>query len=311
MPNFLNLNQVPSKELHKILNEALARKKRREVKKRPRGEIDDDQPLKNYLLALIFEKSSTRTRLSFDVAMRQLGGKAIVLDSANAHLDRGESMEDTASVLSNYVDVIMLRTAKHQRLTALANRASVPVINGLTNQSHPCQIIAALMTIHEKLGQVNDIKITWCGDSNNVLRSWVHATTAFDFSLHIASPEHSLDMQNTIDEALAAGAKINLHQTASEAVIDADIITTDCWISLSDDPDKASQKQSQLKDFQITEALMALAKPSAYFMHCLPVYRDQEATAKVVDGKCSLIFEEAENRIHAQKSVLLWVLGKL
>lgn len=305
MPHFLDLNEIPAPILRGLVDEALARKATRADK--PKGAADADSPLKDYVLGVIFEKSSTRTRLSFDVAMGQLGGRAIILDSANAHLERGESMEDTAGVLSGYVDGVVLRTGEHQRLLALANSATVPVINGLSDHSHPCQIIAALMTIKEQLGTIQGVKVAWYGDSNNVLRSWIHACPAFGFKLAIASPEHGDLSQAALDWAKAQGGDITLC-TPQEAARDASILTTDCWLSLSDDPKLANKKSKALAPYKITSALMALAKPEAYFMHCLPLYRGKEVEAEIADGARSLIFQEAENRIHAQKAILFWAL---
>jgi ornithine carbamoyltransferase len=216
-------------------------------------------------------------------------------------------MEDTARVLSTYVDAIMLRTGSHQRLGTLADKATIPVLNGLSNQSHPCQIIAALMTIKEQHGTIEGLKIAWCGDSNNVMRSWVHAAPAFGFTLAIAAPEHSALSKEAIDWAQKEGGNLILG-SPKEAAQGASVLTTDCWVSLSDDPKSAEKKRKALSPYRITPALMALAKPEAYFMHCLPLYRGEEVEASIADGERSLIFQEAENRIHAQKAILLWAL---
>ena len=305
MRHFINLNEIDSADLIALVDNGLKRKQARAAKRQ--GAADDDAPLKGYTLAMVFEKSSTRTRLSFDIAMSQLGGRALVLDAAQAHLHRGESMEDTAGVLSAYVEAAMIRTADHQRLLAFARAASIPVINGLSDHSHPCQIIAALMTIKEKLGEIKNVKIAWLGDSNNMLRTWIHACPAFGFELAIASPAHDTASQQALDWAQKQGGNITLC-APQEAAEKANILTTDCWLSLSDDPALAEEKRAALAPYKITHALMARANKNAYFMHCLPLYRGEEVEAEIADGTRSLIFHEAENRIHAQKAILLWAL---
>lgn len=306
--NFIDLDQLPEGTLQLLVVCAIARKTKRAGLLK--GAVDADAPLKDHCLAMIFEKPSTRTRLSFDMAMHQLGGRAIILDSAVAHLERGESMEDTAGVLSSYADGAMVRTQDHARLLAFAQHGTIPVINGLSDLSHPCQIIAALMTIKEHCGTIENRKIAWIGDSNNVLCSWIHSAPAFDFHLAIAAPEHNAVAQQALSEAKAKGANITLC-SVEEAAKDADILTTDCWVSLNDPAHLAEKKSAALAPYQINEAVMSLAKPDAYFMHCLPLYRGKEVVAAIADGPRSLIFNEAENRIHAQKAILLWCFGLL
>lgn len=260
-------------------------------------------------LAMMFEKPSTRTRVSFDVAMRKLGGEAIVLNSTDMQLGRGESVADTARVLSRYVDVLMLRTASHDNLLQLAKFANVPVINGLTDRSHPCQIFADIMTFEEKKGPVAGRRIAWVGDAaNNVATSWIHAAARFDFTLHIGAPASLQPAKAMLDWARKEGARLALFEDPAEAVAGCDCIVTDVWVSMGQSDE--AMRLSMLKEYQVNAALMTLAGPDAIFMHCLPAQRGREVTDEVIDGPQSVVFDEAENRVHAQRTILAWCLEK-
>lgn len=264
-------------------------------------------PLAGKTLALIFEKPSTRTRVSFEVGMRQLGGDVIVLSAQDMQLGRGETPADTARVLSRYVDAIMLRTGKTATLRELAEYATVPVINGLTDTSHPCQLMADVMTFEEHRGPIAGQVVAWCGDGNNVARSWIEAAVRFNFTLRLATPDALRPPQDIIDWARANGGKIELTNNAEAAVAGARCVVTDAWVSMSDDPNE--NRHNLLAPFSVTSAIMKKAAPDAIFMHCLPVHRGEEVTAEVIDGPQSVVFDEAENRLHAQKGVLAWVMG--
>jgi ornithine carbamoyltransferase len=265
------------------------------------------RPLAGKTIALIFEKPSTRTRVSFEVAMRQLGGEAIMLSGHDTQLGRGETVSDTARVLSRYVDAIMLRTDAPEKLHEMAEAATVPVINGLTATSHPCQLMADVMTFEEHRGPIAGQVVTWCGDGNNVARSWIEAAARFGFTLRLATPEALSPPAGLIAWARAQGARIELFDDAARAVAGARCVVTDAWLSMSDDP--SSNRHNLLAPFQVTAGLMAQAAPDAIFMHCLPAHRGEEVTAEVIDGPQSVVFDEAENRLHAQKGVLAWALG--
>jgi len=265
------------------------------------------RPLAGKTLALIFEKPSTRTRVSFEVGMRQLGGDVVVLSSRDMQSGRGETPADTARVLSRYVDAIMLRTDNVSKLHELAEYATVPVINGLTDTSHPCQLMADVMTFEEHRGPIAGQVVAWCGDGNNVARSWIEAAVRFNFTLRLATPDTLRPPQDVLDWARAIGGKIELTNSAEEAVAGARCVVTDTWVSMSDDPN--TNRHNLLAPYQVNQALMAKAAPDAIFMHCLPVHRGEEVTAEVIDGPQSVAFDEAENRLHAQKGVLAWVLG--
>ena len=265
------------------------------------------RPLAGKTLALIFEKPSTRTRVSFEVGMRQLGGDVVVLSSRDMQSGRGETPADTARVLSRYVDAIMLRTDNVSKLHELAEYATVPVINGLTDTSHPCQLMADVMTFEEHRGPIAGQVVAWCGDGNNVARSWIEAAVRFNFTLRLATPDALRPPQDVLDWARAIGGKIELTNSAEEAVAGARCVVTDTWVSMSDDPN--TNRHNLLAPYQVNQTLMAKAAPDAIFMHCLPVHRGEEVTAEVIDGPQSVAFDEAENRLHAQKGVLAWVLG--
>jgi len=265
------------------------------------------RPLAGKTLALIFEKPSTRTRVSFEVGMRQLGGEVVVLSSRDIQSSRGETPADTARVLSRYVDAIMLRTDQVSKLHELARYATVPVINGLTDTSHPCQLMADVLTFEEHRGPIAGQVVAWCGDGNNVARSWIEAAVRFGFTLRLATPETLQPPADLIAWARAQGGRIELTDSAEAAVAGARCVVTDTWVSMSDDPNE--NRHNLLAPYQVNKALMARAAPDAIFMHCLPAHRDEEVTADVIDGPQSVVFDEAENRLHAQKGVLAWVLG--
>ena len=255
---------------------------------------------------MIFEKASTRTRVSFDVGMRHLGGETIVLDHTDMQLGRGETVADTAKVLSRYVDAIMIRTTNPQNLTDMAENATIPVINGLTDHSHPCQIMADVMTIEDYLGPVEDKTIAWCGDGNNMATSWIHAATRLGFELRLACPDELQPNQDVMKWAQENGARVLLTNDPTEAATGADCVSTDVWVSMGDEG--ISDRHNLLRPYQVDSQLMGLAKSEAIFMHCLPAHRGEEVTADVMDGPQSVVWDEAENRLHAQKGILTWCL---
>jgi ornithine carbamoyltransferase len=265
------------------------------------------RPFAGKTLAMIFEKPSTRTRVSFEVAMRQLGGDVVTLSAKELQIGRGETVADTARVLSRYVDAIMLRTADAAKLQDMAEHATVPVINGLTNRSHPCQLMADVMTFEEHRGPIAGQVVAWSGDGNNVLNSWIEAAVRFGFTLRVATPEMLRPSQRLIDWARAEGASIEVFSDPAEAVRGARCVVTDAWVSMADDPNES--RHNLLAPYCVTPALMAQAAPDAIFMHCLPAHRGEEVTADVIDGPQSVVFDGAENRLHAQKGVLAWSLG--
>ena len=265
------------------------------------------RPLNGKTLALIFEKPSTRTRVSFEVGMRQLGGEVIVLSGQDMQLGRGETAADTARVLSRYVDAIMLRTSQTSKLLELAEHATVPVINGLTDTSHPCQLMADVMTFEEHRGPIAGQVVAWCGDGNNVARSWIEAAVRFGFTLRLATPAALRPPQDLIDWALAQGGAIELTDDPAAAVRDARCVVTDTWVSMSDDPN--ANRHNMLAPYCVTGELMDKAASDAIFMHCLPAHRGEEVTEDVIDGPQSVVFDEAENRLHAQKGILAWAFG--
>jgi len=259
------------------------------------------------ILAMIFDKPSTRTRVSFDVAMRQLGGQTTVLTGDEMQLGRGETVADTARVLSRYVDAIMIRTLDHEMVAELAHHATVPVINGLTRSSHPCQVMADVMTFEEHRGPIRGRKVAWTGDANNVLASWMHAAHQFSFELAVATPVELAPKPPLLDWIKSCGAAICIGQDAERAVAGADCVVTDTWVSMGDHG--AERRHNVLRPFQVNAALMEKAKPEAIFMHCLPAHRGDEVTDDVIDGPQSVVFDEAENRLHAQKGILTWCLN--
>jgi ornithine carbamoyltransferase len=298
--HFLDLFDVPTSELRAILDASVAMKKRRKE-----GRVVD-KPLDGKTLAMIFDKPSTRTRVSFDVGMRQLGGEAIMLTGAEMQLGRGETIADTAKVLSRFVDIIMIRILSHDALTELATHATVPVINGLTRRSHPCQVMADVMTFEEHRGPIKGRTVAWTGDDNNVLASWAHAAERFSFNLNIATPPELAPNKLLRDWIRSSGASIRLGTDPEAAVRGADCIVTDTWVSMGDKD--GEHRHNILRPYQVNAELMGLAKPDALFMHCLPAHRGEEVTDEVIDGPQSVVFDEAENRMHAQKGILAWCL---
>jgi len=276
---------------------------------RPKGAPDDEAPLSGRMVALIFEKPSTRTRVSFDVGVRQMGGETMVLSGADMQLGHGETIADTARVLSRYVDLIMIRTFEEATLLEMADYADVPVINGLTNRSHPCQIMTDIMTYEEHRGPIAGRKVVWSGDGNNVFTSFAHAAGQFGFDLTFTGPPPLDPEREAVEEARARGAKVEIVRDPHEAVKGADLVVTDTWVSMHDPQSAKERRHNQLRPYQVNAALMAGAKPDALFMHCLPAHREDEATSEVMDGPQSVIFDEAENRLHAQKAILRWCLG--
>ncbi len=307
MPHFLDINKTDPADLRSMIDQASTMKTARAG--RPKGTPDEDQPLAGHMVALIFEKPSTRTRVSFDVGTRQMGGETMVLSGTDLQLGHGETIADTARVLSRYVDLIMIRTFEEDVLLELADHATVPVINGLTNRSHPCQIMADVMTYEEHRGPIKGKKVVWTGDGNNVCSSFLHAAGQFGFDMTFTGPE-TLDPERVfIEEARAKGAAIDIIRDPTRAVDGADLVVTDTWVSMHDSQSTKERRHNQLRGYQVNEALMAHAKPDALFMHCLPAHREEEATSAIMDGPHSVIFDEAENRLHAQKAIMRWCLG--
>ncbi|MEX0752920.1 MAG: ornithine carbamoyltransferase [Xanthobacteraceae bacterium] len=303
MRHFLDLIELPAAELRSMIEAARLMKARREA-----AESSRERPLAGRTLAMIFDKPSTRTRVSFDVAMHQLGGETVVLTGQEMQLGRGETIADTARVLSRYVDAVMIRILDHQKLTEFAQHATVPVINGLTKFSHPCQVMADVMTFEEHRGSIHGRIVAWTGDANNVLTSWMHAAQRFDFKLRIATPPELAPKQPLLDWIGASGAPIRLGHDPEEAVAGADCVVTDTWVSMGD-RDADGHRHNLLRRYQVNAALMARAKPDALFMHCLPAHRGEEVTDEVMDGPHSVVLDEAENRLHAQKGILAWCLN--
>ena len=307
MKHFLDIHKTDPGELRGIIDSARAMKAARNG--RPKGVLDEDQPLSGRMVALIFEKPSTRTRVSFDVGVRQMGGQTMVLSGSEMQLGHGETIADTARVLSRYVDLIMIRTFEEATLLEMAEYASVPVINGLTNRTHPCQIMADIMTFEEHRGPIAGKKVVWSGDGNNVFASFAHAAAQFGFDLTFTGPETLDPEREWLDLAAAAGHPITLERDPMRAVEGADLVVTDTWVSMHDPQSARERRHNQLRGYQVNAALMARARPDALFMHCLPAHREDEATSEVMDGPHSVIFDEAENRLHAQKAIMRHCLG--
>ncbi|EKE45262.1 ornithine carbamoyltransferase [Oceaniovalibus guishaninsula JLT2003] len=300
MSHFLDIDTTPSADLRAIIDAARAMKDARGA--RPRGTPDDAQPLAGRMVALIFEKPSTRTRISFDVGVRQMGGQTMVLSGADMQLGHGETIADTARVLSRYVDLIMIRTFEEQTLLDMAEHADVPVVNGLTNRSHPCQIMADVMTFEEHRGPIAGKRVVWSGDGNNVFASFAHAAGQFGFDLTFTGPP-------PLDPDPALDGLYRIERDPRKAVEGADLVVTDTWVSMHDPQSARERRHNQLRGYQVNEALMQRANPDALFMHCLPAHREDEATSAVMDGPHSVIWDEAENRLHAQKAILRYCLG--
>ena len=298
--HFTDLSTVPASDLRGILDDAAVRKAQLKAGERSR-------PFDGKVLAMIFDKPSTRTRVSFDVAMRQLGGETIMLTGTEMQLGRSETIADTAKVLSRYVDAIMIRTTSHSRLIELTENATVPVINGLTDDTHPCQLMADVMTFEEHRGSVAGKTFAWTGDGNNVLHSLLEASARFDFNLRVAVPEGSDPEQRYVDWTIRHGGKVEFTRDPEKAVHQADCVVTDTWVSMGQE--HRARGHNVFVPYQVNAALMKHAKPDALFMHCLPAHRGEEVTDEVIDGPNSVVFDEAENRLHAQKAVLAWCLG--
>jgi len=301
--HFLDIDKVDRDNLRAMLDEARSRKTARAGQSQ--ATRDTDAPLAGKLLAMIFIQPSTRTRVSFDIGMRQLGGETLVLNVDDLQLDRGETMADTARVMSRYVDAIMVRTKSHEMLDELVAHATVPVINGLTDLSHPCQLMADVMTFEEHRGPIAGRSVAWCGDGNNVAASWIHGAAQFGYDLRLACPEELEPDAALVGRARAAGASVTVLRDAEEAVDGATCVVSDAWVSMHDE---AGDRHNLLAPYQVNETLMAQAADDAIFMHCLPAHRGEEVSAGVIDGDQSVVWDEAENRLHAQKAILTWCL---
>jgi ornithine carbamoyltransferase len=303
--HFTDLSDIDAAALRRILDASA------EIKsKRITGVKSKDRPLDGKVLAMIFDKPSTRTRVSFDVAMRELGGETIMLTGAEMQLGRGETIADTARVLSRFVDAIMIRILDHDDMLELSRHATVPVINALTKRSHPCQVMADVLTFEEHKGPIKGRTVAWTGDANNVLASWVEAAQRFDFTINVATPPELAPGPALVNWAKNNGARLNIMTDPLEAVKDVDCVISDCWVSMGDE-DEARRRHNLLARYQVNEHLMGVAGPQAIFMHCLPAHRGEEVTDAVIDGPQSGVFDEAENRLHAQKGVLAWCMGAL
>ena len=300
MKHFLDISQIDPDELRRIID--CARKMKAARQGRSRAVLDDDAPLRGHMVALIFEKPSTRTRVSFDVGVRQLGGQTMILSGSEMQLGHGETIADTARVLSRYVDLIMIRTFEEATLLELAEFACVPVINGLTNRSHPCQVMADVMTFEEHRGPIGGSKVVWSGDGNNVFTSFAHAARQFGFDLTFSGPD-------TLDPEDRLSGMYKLERDPRRAIADADLVVTDTWISMHDPRSARERRHNQLRNYQVNAELMLGASPDALFMHCLPAHRGEEVTSEVMDGPQSVVFDEAENRLHVQKAIVRWCLG--
>lgn len=305
--HFLNLSDAGGDAIAAMIADAIDRKAARAGW--PKGKVDADAPLSGHVLAMVFEKNSTRTRMSFEVAMQQLGGTAIFMAAEQMQLGRGESIADTARVLSGYADVIMIRTDDHAKIEEMAANASVPVINGLTDLSHPCQIVADLLTLAENGKALPGLEVAWLGDGNNVLSSLIEAAGMFKFNIRAGVPQGYEPDTDFVQRAEVLGARITVHRDAAAAAAGADVVVTDTWVSMGQA--HAHNKLAAMAPYQVDERLMGVAKGDALFLHCLPAHRGEEVTDAVIDGPQSRVWQEAENRVHAQKSILLWALGRL
>ena len=306
MKNFINISDISKKELRSIIDKAKARKKKRSGLNK--NIVDSDNLLDGKILIMIFEKPSTRTRLSFELAMKQLGGQVLVLNPKESHYGGGdESIHDTAKILSQYGDIVMMRTHKHKHFLEFSKHLEIPIINGLTNLNHPCQIMSDIMTFEEHSGPIAGRVVAWSGDGNNVAASWVHAAVRFGFELRLACPESLGPDSDIVRWAESEGGRVTVSQDPVEAVSGADCVVTDTWFSMGLDDD--AERQKVLAPFQVNEDLMAHAKSGALFMHCLPAHRGQEVTANVIDGPHSVVWQGAGNRLHAQKGILHWCLS--
>ena len=307
MRHFIDLTALSKADVRAILNEAHQRKQARAGW--PKAAPDADAPLHGHALAMIFQKNSTRTRVSFDIGIRQLGGVPILMNASETQLGRGETVEDTARVLSRMVDAVMIRANNHQDVLDFAAASTVPVINGLTDLSHPCQILADIQTIEEKRGPIDGKTIAWLGDGNNVCMSFVHAAEKLPFTLRIATPPNYAPRRQEIEAAQKAGAQVRVTNDPHAAIAGADVVVTDTWVSMGD-TDK-DERMKAFPPYAVDEVIMQRANPDAIFLHCLPAHRGEEVMDAVMDAPNSAVWDEAENRIHAQKAVMLWCLGKI
>ena len=304
--HFIDLDDFSKNDFRTLLDKCHERKNSK--KRVGKAEVDNDACAQDKILAMIFEKPSTRTRFSFETAMYQLGGKSIVASSNDMQLNRGETVSDTAKVLSRYVDIAMLRTKKHSTITEFASNSSIPVINGLSDRSHPCQVLTDLMTFEENRGKINGKIVTWFGPGNNMTHSWIHAATLLDFELRISAPESFGADLDIIKKAKKEGANIIENITPEDAAKNSNCIVTDTWFSMGDKEDETKRKI--LEEFQVTEDTINMAEDDVIFLHCLPAHRGEEVTAEVIDGSKSYVWDEAENRVHAQKGIIDWCLQK-
>lgn len=307
MKHFLDLSLIPKSELHNILSEA----KRRKAKQSQAGKVVVSEPsnAKDKLLLMIFEKPSTRTRLSFDIAMRQLGGETIVMNSQDMHLGKGEeTIGDTAKVISGFSDIVMFRTFKHQTLLDLSELLTIPLINGLTDTSHPCQLLSDVMTFEEKKGSIKGAKVAWVGDGNNVTNSAIEAAVQFDFEINVCVPQDYLPSKKVLDWAQNQNGKVKIFHNVKDGVQGVDCIMSDKWISMGDDGD-LKKKKIDLKSFQVNDELLSVANKDAIYLHVLPAAREEEVTSSVIDGPQSLVWLQAENRLHGQKAIIDWCLS--
>ena len=307
MNHFLDIHKTDKAALRSIIDSAKDIKNARNGRRR--AALDDDLPLKDHMVALIFEKPSTRTRTSFDVGVRQMGGQTMVLSGSDMQLGHGETIADTARVLSRYVDMIMIRTFDESVLTEMAEYSDVPVINGLTDRTHPCQIMADVMTFEEHRGPISGKKVVWTGDGNNVCASFLHAAGQFGFDFTFTGPAQLDPEAEFVGFARNKGSRIEIERDAAKAVQGADLVVADTWVSMHDAQSARERRHNLLRPYQVNAELMAQAKPDALFMHCLPAHREEEVTSAVMDGPNSVIFDEAENRLHAQKAIMRWCLG--
>ncbi|KUF12194.1 ornithine carbamoyltransferase [Pseudoponticoccus marisrubri] len=306
MNHFLDIHKTDKSALRGIIDDAKAIKTARAG--RPKAAPDDELPLKDRMVALIFEKPSTRTRVSFDVGVRQMGGQTMVLSGSDMQLGHGETIADTARVLSRYVDMIMIRTFDEAVLEEMSEHATVPVINGLTDRSHPCQIMADVLTFEEHRGAIADRKVVWCGDGNNVCASFLHAAGQFGFDLTFTGPVQLDPEMEFVGFARNAGRTVTIERDPFKAVEGADLVVADTWVSMHDAQSAKERRHNMLRPYQVNDRLMQAAGKDALFMHCLPAHRGEEVTSEVMDGPQSVIWDEAENRLHAQKAIMRWCL---
>lgn len=308
MQHFLDINKIAPDQLRGILDEASRIKMARQGLSK--GTKDLEKVLNGKMVALIFEKPSTRTRVSFDLGVRQMGGETMVLSGSELQLGHGETIADTARVLSRYVDLIMIRTFEEATLLEMADHATVPVINGLTNRTHPCQIMADILTFEEHSGPIRGKRVVWTGDGNNVCASFIHAAVQFGFDFVFTGPQTLEPEPEFMNEAQSKGVRVEIIRDPVEAVTGADLVVTDTWISMHDSQTARERRHNQLRGYQVNDSLMKHAKPDAIFMHCLPAHRNEEVTSSVMDGLQSVVFDEAENRLHAQKAIIRWCLSQ-